>query len=71
MREDILEDQHELVELIEAAGWDVTETELSVYESPWAEDGDIPEATVVLTARKVYREHEGGDEDDDNPFRVK
>lgn len=64
MDEEPLDDQRELVELLESAGWDVTETELSVYESPW-EDDDSPEATVTLTARKQYSE------DDESQFRVK
>lgn len=71
MREDVLDEQRELVALLEEQGWDVTESELSVYESPW-EDDDSPEATVTLTARKLFGDDEDGDdEDDDNPFRVK
>ncbi len=65
MDEEPLDDQRELVDLLESAGWDVTETELSVYESPW-EDDDSPEATVTLTARKRYPE-----DDDGSQFRVK
>jgi hypothetical protein len=76
MREDVLDEQRELVAVLEDHGWDVTEAEVSVYESPW-EDDDSPEATVTLTARKPFGEHgdasgddEGGDSDDENPFRV-
>ena len=65
MHEEVLEEQRELVESVEAAGWEVTETELSTYESPWVEEDD-PEATVTITARKVFAE-----EDDDSEFRVK
>lgn len=68
MRDDVLDEQRELVALLEEQGWDVTESELSVYESPW-EDDDSPEATVTLTARKLFAD-DGDDEDDDNPFRV-
>ncbi len=64
MHDDALEDQGTLVELIEEAGWDVTDTELSIYESPWTDDDD-PEATVTITARKVY-EDDGG-----STFQVK
>ena len=68
MHDDILEEQHALVDRIEEAGWAVTETELSVYESPW-EEGHDPEATVVITARKPFPvEDEDGDE---SPYRVK
>lgn len=62
----VLEDQRELVSLLEDAGWDVTDAELSVYESPWEED-DSPEATVTLTARKRYPED---DESDRSEFRI-
>ncbi len=68
MDEEILDDQRELVALLESAGWDVTDAELTVYESPWADD-DSPEATVTLTARKGYGDDD--EEDDRNPFRVK
>lgn len=70
MREDVLDEQRELVALLEDHGWDVTESELSVYESPW-EDDDALEATVTLTARKLFGDDDADDEDDDNPFRVK
>lgn len=66
MDEDILDGQRNLVSLVEAEGWTVTETELSVYESPWL-DGDVPEATVLITARKPFPEAE---QDDESPFRV-
>ena len=77
MREDALDEQRDLIDLVESAGWDVTETDLSLYESPW-EDTSDPEATVTITARKVFSPEEDGDEnteresdgDDDNPFRV-
>ena len=69
MDDEILDDQRELVELLESAGWDVTETELSVYQSPW-EDDETPEASVTLTARKRYPDDEDEDADDENPFRV-
>lgn len=65
MREDILDDQRELVDRIASAGWQVTDVEVSVYESPWL-DGDHPEATVTLTARKPYGDVEG----EDNPYRL-
>jgi len=76
MRDDVLDEQRELVALLEARDWDVTEAEVSVYESPW-EDDDAPEATLTLTARKPFGDHgdhgddESGDDEDDNPFRVK
>ena len=71
MDEDMLDDQRRLVSLLEDEGWEVTDVELSAYDSPWT-DVDAPEATVKLTARKPYGDT--GDEDgeaDDNPFRVK
>ncbi|MFA9417578.1 hypothetical protein [Natrinema sp. HArc-T2] len=74
MDEDMLTDQRRLVELIEAEGWDVTDLELSAYDSPWADEDD-PEATVTITARKPYEGESTGDEDDEddgeNPFRLK
>lgn len=66
MDDDILDEQRELVRLLESAGWEVTDAELTVYDSPW-EDEDDPEATVTLTARKPFPD----DEDDENRFRVK
>jgi hypothetical protein len=65
MDDEILDDQRELVSLLESAGWDVTDSELSVYESPW-EDDEAPEASITLSARKRYPEDE-----DDSPYRVK
>ncbi|ELY95071.1 hypothetical protein C483_01866 [Natrialba hulunbeirensis JCM 10989] len=76
MDDAMLSDQRELVERIEAAGWDVTDLELSAYDSPWS-DEDAPEATVTITARKPYEsdgadsDDESEDETDDNPFRLK
>ncbi|WP_121740799.1 hypothetical protein [Natronorubrum halophilum] len=72
MDEDMLDDQRRLVELIEEEGWDITDLEISAYDSPWA-DEDTPEATVTITARKPYESEDetDGDEDDDNPFRLK
>lgn len=69
MNDDVLDEQRELVSLLEDAGWDVTETELSVYESPW-EDDDSPEATVTLTARKLLGDDEGPADDDESEFRI-
>lgn len=74
MQDDILAEQRALVDRIEEAGWAVTETELSVYESPW-EESDDPEATVVITARKPFptdgEEGDGDDDQDESPYRVK
>ncbi len=76
MREDALDEQRALVDLVEREGWDVTETDISVYESPW-EETDAPEATVTITARKTFPGEGGGDGDgsegddgDDSPYRV-
>ncbi|WIV68260.1 hypothetical protein [Natrialbaceae archaeon AArc-T1-2] len=69
MDDDMLADQRRLIELVEAEGWEVTDVELSAYDSPW-EDEDDPEATVTITARKPYESDED-DDADDNPFRVK
>lgn len=72
MDEDMLADQRRLVERIEAEGWDVTDVELSAYDSPWSDEDD-PEASVTITARKPYDGPEDGDgeDGDDNPFRLK
>ncbi|ELZ02361.1 hypothetical protein [Natrialba asiatica] len=77
MDDDMLSDQRELVDRIEAAGWDVTDLELSAYDSPWSDEDD-PEATVTITARKPYDNETaetsgdtGEDGDDENPFRLK
>jgi hypothetical protein len=67
MDDEVLDDQRELVSLLESAGWDVTDSELSVYESPW-EDDEAPEASITLTARKRYPDEDG---DEDSPYRVK
>lgn len=78
MNEEMLEDQSRLVALLSEEGWDVTDIELSAYDSPW-EDSNDPEATVTITARKPYEDDESesdesaderGDGDDDNPFRI-
>ncbi|UTF55136.1 hypothetical protein [Natronosalvus rutilus] len=79
MDRDMLDDQRELVDLIEDAGWEVTGIELSSYDSPWV-DEDAPEAEVTITARKPYVDGDvggDGDEDgsgegdeDDSPFRI-
>ena len=66
MDDRILDAQRDVIDRVRDAGWDVTDTELSVYESPWAEDDD-PEATVVITARKHFPDAEDGD----NPYRVR
>ncbi|GAB7020237.1 hypothetical protein [Halostagnicola bangensis] len=76
MNEDMLEDQRQLVALLSEEGWDVTDLELSAYDSPW-EDSNDPEATITITARKPYGDDEsesegdGAGDEDDNPFRVK
>ncbi|MFB6229365.1 MAG: hypothetical protein ABEH88_12580 [Halobacteriales archaeon] len=81
MHEDVLDEQRVLVDLVEGEGWDVTETDVSVYESPW-EETDAPEATVTITARKAFPDDgDGGesangasnereDDGDDSPYRV-
>ncbi|WP_254863171.1 hypothetical protein [Halovivax gelatinilyticus] len=66
MESEMLVDQRTLVELVEAEGWDITDLELTAYESPWADEDD-PEATITITARKRY---EPDDEDEENPFKV-
>ncbi|WP_435333210.1 hypothetical protein [Haloarchaeobius sp. TZWWS8] len=70
MDDEILDHQRELVRLLEEQGWDVTETELSVYESPW-EDDDTPEASVTLSARKQFPKNDEDGDDGDNPYRLK
>ncbi|MEY7848176.1 hypothetical protein AB7C87_03125 [Natrarchaeobius sp. A-rgal3] len=70
MDDDMLADQRRLVELIEDEGWDVTDLEISAYDSPWSDEDD-PEATVTITARKPYESDEEDGEDDENPFRFK
>lgn len=67
--DDALDDQRELVDLVREAGWDVTDVELSVYESPW-EDDEAPEATVTLTVKRTYESESEESDDDDNPYRV-
>ena len=71
MDDEMLADQRRLVELIEEEGWEVTDVELTAYESPWADEDD-PEASVTISARKPYQSDDDGDEDNgDSPFRVK
>ncbi|MFC4988664.1 MULTISPECIES: hypothetical protein [Saliphagus] len=72
MDEDMLADQKRLVALLESEGWEVTDLELSAYDSPWADEDD-PEASVTITARRAYdgdREDEAGGSDD-SQFRLK
>lgn len=77
MDDEVLDAQRELLERIADAGWTVTDTELSLYQSPW--EDDTPEATVTITARKPFpdAETEGRDvpdeerDDDDSQFRLK
>ena len=71
MDDEMLDDQRRLVELIESEGWDVTDLEISAYDSPWADEDD-PEATVTVTARKPYEsdDGDGGGDDDENPYRL-
>jgi hypothetical protein len=75
MDREMLADQQRLVELVEEEGWDVTDLEISAYDSPWSDEDD-PEATVTITARKPYESEDdesGSDrdgDDDENPFRV-
>ncbi len=68
MDDEMLTDQKRLVRLVEEEGWEITDLELSAYDSPWADEND-PEATVTITARKGYQSAD--DEDDENQFRVK
>lgn len=68
MDDEMLDDQRELVSLLESSGWEVTDSELSVYESPWEND-KAPEASITLTARKRYPDEEE-EEEEENPFRV-
>lgn len=68
MEDEMLDDGRTLVELIEAEGWEVTDLELTAYESPWADEDD-PEASVTITARKPYDDGET-EGDDDSPFKI-
>ena len=76
MDDEMLADQRRLVELVKAEGWEVTDVELTAYESPWSDEND-PEASVTISARKPYEgdgsgdDTGGGGDDEDNPFRVK
>lgn len=69
MEDEMLSDGRTLVERIEAEGWEVTDLELTAYESPWADEDD-PEASVTITARKPYTDGDDGDGDDDSPFKI-
>jgi len=74
MEDEMLTDGRTLVELIEAEGWEVTDLELTAYESPWADEDD-PEASVTISARKPYTEEnvdgeDGTASDDDSPFKI-
>ena len=72
MDEEMLEDQKRLVELLESEGWEVTDLELSAYDSPWADEDD-PEASVTITARRAYDGTDGdqGDDGGESRFRLK
>ena len=71
MEDEMLTDQRQLVELIESAGWEITDLELTAYESPWSDEDD-PEASLTITATKLYeREETDADDDDENPFKLK
>jgi len=66
MDPEMLADQRRLVELVAAEGWEITDVELTAYDSPWSDEND-PEASVTITARKRY---DPDDEDEENPFKV-
>ncbi|MFC3958456.1 hypothetical protein [Halovivax cerinus] len=68
MEDEMLADGRTLVELIEAEGWEVTDLELTAYESPWADEDD-PEASVTISARKPYVD-EDDEDDEDSPFKL-
>ena len=66
MDPEMLADQRRLVELVAAEGWEITDVELTAYDSPWSDEND-PEASVTITARKRY---DPDGEDEENPFKV-
>ena len=66
MDPDMLDDQRRLVALVAAEGWEITDLELTAYDSPWSDEND-PEASVTITARKRY---DPEDEDEESPFKV-
>lgn len=70
MDDEMLADQRRLVELIEAEGWEVTDVELTAYESPWSDERE-PEASVTISARKPYDRVDDDDDANDSPYRVK
>jgi hypothetical protein len=66
MKDETIEDQNELIELIEDAGWNISAVELTQYGAPWR-GRDVTGAEIELEVHKDYRD----EEDDQNPYRVK
>jgi hypothetical protein len=65
VKDQTVNDQNKLIELIQSQGWNITALKLKEYESGFA--GDVMGAEIELTVAIDYRD----DEDDQNPYRIK
>lgn len=65
MKDQTVNDQNKLIELIQSQGWNITALKLKEYESGFA--GDVMGAEIELTVEIDYQD----DEDDQNPYRIK
>ncbi|WP_433633612.1 hypothetical protein [Halomicrococcus sp. NG-SE-24] len=63
VKDQTVDDQNKLIELIQNQGWDITALELKEYQSGFS--GDVMGAEIDLTIKTDY-----SDEDDQNPYRV-
>jgi hypothetical protein len=67
MDDDVIDDQTDLIDLVQDAGWDVSRIEIQEIDR-FLDDGDGTEVQIELAVTREY-----GPEDDEfeNPFRVK
>ncbi|WP_227355728.1 hypothetical protein [Haladaptatus salinisoli] len=65
MKDQTINDQNKLIELIQSQGRNITALELTEDECGFA--GDVVGAEIKLTVAIDYQD----DEDDQNPYRIK
>jgi hypothetical protein len=65
VKDQTVNDQNKLIELIQSQGWNITALELTEYENGFADD--VMGAEIKLTVAINYRD----DEADQNPYCIK
>lgn len=72
MKQETIDDQNRLIELIQEEGWRVTALSLDQYDGgPFdreSDEGDVIGAEIELT---VYIDYSEDGDDSENPYRVK